>query len=175
MPFTPAHAAAVLPLTRTRLPTTALVVGAMVPDLPYYLPLPVGASRTHFPLGLPVVVALGAVVWACWTYVLHAPLAALVGHDAGPPPAPSVRGMAWGAAALAVGALTHMVWDAFTHPGGAGVHLLPVLNTPVVGSHMLYNVLMYVSSVLGLAAIAWWIARRFRGPVRCASREFRRR
>lgn len=165
MPFTPAHAAAVLPFARTRLPTAALVVGALTPDLPYYLPLPMGASTTHFPLGLPVVVLMGAALWACWTYALRAPLAALVGREAGPPPAPSVRGAAWGAAAIAVGALTHMVWDAFTHPGGAGVQLLPVLQTPVVEPHKLYNVLMYASSALGLAAVAWWAARRFRGPV----------
>ncbi|CAL9509537.1 hypothetical protein SUDANB121_03621 [Nocardiopsis dassonvillei] len=165
MPFTPAHAAAVLPLARTRLPTSALVVGSLVPDLPYYLPLPVGASTTHFPPGLPVVVALGALVWACWTYALRAPLAALAGREAGPPPAPSARGVAWGAAAIAVGALTHMVWDAFTHPGGAGVQLLPVLQAPVVEPHKAYNVLMYAGSVLGLAAVSWWVARRAGGPV----------
>ncbi|MFL1378068.1 MULTISPECIES: DUF4184 family protein [unclassified Nocardiopsis] len=165
MPFTPAHAAAVLPFARTRLPVTALIIGSMAPDLPYYLPLPVEASTTHFPLGLPVVVLLGALVWACWTYVLRAPLAALVGREAGPPPAPSVPGAAWGAAALAVGALTHMVWDAFTHPLGAGVQLLPVLQEPVVEPHKLFNVLMYVSSVLGLAAVAWWVARRVEGPL----------
>ncbi|MFD6096129.1 DUF4184 family protein [Nocardiopsis flavescens] len=166
MPFTPAHVAAVLPLARTRLPLAALVVGSMAPDLPYYLPLPVGASVTHFPLGLPVVVLLGAVVWACWTYALRAPLAALAGREAGPPPAPGPRGVAWGAAALAVGALTHMVWDAFTHPGGAGVQLLPVLQEPVVEPHKVYNVLMYASSALGLAAVAWWTARRVEGPLR---------
>ncbi|QKW31954.1 DUF4184 family protein [Nocardiopsis flavescens] len=159
MPFTPAHVAAVLPFARTRLPTAALVVGAMAPDLPYYLPVPVGASTTHFPLGLPLVVLLGGAVWTCWTYALRAPLAALVGREAGPPPAPSARGAARGAAAIAVGALTHMVWDAFTHPGGAGVQLLPVLQTPVVEPHKLYNVLMYASSVLGLAAVAWWVLR----------------
>ncbi|WP_306368074.1 DUF4184 family protein [Nocardiopsis sp. CC223A] len=166
MPFTPAHAAAVLPFARTRLPVAALVIGSMAPDLPYYLPLPVDASTTHFPLGLPVVVLLGAVVWACWTYALRAPLAALVTHEVAPPPAPSARGAAWGAAAIAVGALTHMVWDAFTHPLGAGVQLLPVLQMPVVEPHKLYNVLMYASSALGLAAVSWWAARRVEGPLR---------
>ncbi|MEE2045837.1 DUF4184 family protein, partial [Nocardiopsis tropica] len=38
MPFTLSHVAAVLPLARTRLPPAALVVGSVVPDLPYYLP-----------------------------------------------------------------------------------------------------------------------------------------
>ncbi|MDQ7908342.1 DUF4184 family protein [Phytohabitans sp. ZYX-F-186] len=41
MPFTGSHPAAVLPLVRWGLPPAALVIGSMVPDLPYYLPTPV--------------------------------------------------------------------------------------------------------------------------------------
>ncbi|WP_328421551.1 DUF4184 family protein [Micromonospora sp. NBC_00389] len=45
MPFTGGHVAAVLPLARSawRAPS-ALVLGSMVPDLPYYLPLPLQAA-----------------------------------------------------------------------------------------------------------------------------------
>ena len=39
MPFTPSHAAAVLPFLRTPLPASALVVGSITPDLPFYLPV----------------------------------------------------------------------------------------------------------------------------------------
>ena len=39
MPFTPSHAAAVLPFLRTPLPASALVIGSVAPDLPYYLPV----------------------------------------------------------------------------------------------------------------------------------------
>ena len=38
MPFTGSHAAAVLPFARSRLPASALVIGSVAPDLPYYLP-----------------------------------------------------------------------------------------------------------------------------------------
>ncbi|MBM0258537.1 DUF4184 family protein [Micromonospora sp. 4G55] len=46
MPFTGSHVAAVLPLTRSAWLVPS-VVGSMVPDLPYYLPLPVEATLTH--------------------------------------------------------------------------------------------------------------------------------
>ena len=39
MPFTASHAVAALPFLRTPLPDSALVIGSMTPDLPFYLPL----------------------------------------------------------------------------------------------------------------------------------------
>ncbi|MFV2194736.1 DUF4184 family protein [Nocardiopsis sp. LOL_012] len=175
MPFTPAHAAAVLPLARTRLPLPALVAGAVAPDLPYYLPLPLplASAFTHSPLGLGADVLLGALALAVYTYAVRTPLWALVGHDPGPAPRPGVREAALTAAALAVGAATHMAWDAFTQTGGAAVRAWPVLSIPVAGPHLLYNVLMYASSLLGLAVLAWWAAARWpaaRGRVRTAAR-----
>ncbi len=70
MPFTPSHVAAVLPLARTGLPPTALVVGSVAPDLPYYLPLPVAAATTHGPAGLWLDVLLGGAVLVVYAYVL---------------------------------------------------------------------------------------------------------
>ncbi|WP_116248046.1 DUF4184 family protein [Nocardiopsis sp. FIRDI 009] len=165
MPFTLSHAAAVLPLARTPLPTAALVVGALVPDLPYYLPLPVSSAHTHHPWGVGADVLMGAVVLVLYRYALRAPLRALVrGAGAGPEErsGPFPRSALPAVAALAVGALTHMAWDSFTQLGGAAVRAWPVLSTPVVGPHLLFNVLMYVSSAGGLAAVVWWTAHRAR-------------
>jgi hypothetical protein len=39
LPFTGSHPAAVLPLLRTPLPASALVIGSLTPDLPYYVPI----------------------------------------------------------------------------------------------------------------------------------------
>ncbi|MFI6579259.1 DUF4184 family protein [Nocardiopsis sp. NPDC050513] len=169
MPFTLSHAAAVLPLARTRLPTAALVVGALVPDLPYYLPLPLASAHTHHPWGVGTDVLMGAVVLALYRYVLRAPARALTpwgGAGTGGRPGPPLGRAALTAAALAVGALTHMAWDSFTQLGGAAVRAWPVLSTPVVGPHLLFNVLMYASSAGGLAAVAWWAARRARAGER---------
>ncbi|MCY9783356.1 DUF4184 family protein [Nocardiopsis sp. EMB25] len=169
MPFTISHAAAVLPLARTRLPTAALVVGAVVPDLPYYLPLPVSSAHTHQPWGLGADVLMGAVVLVLYRYALRAPLLALASRADGGPgerSGPLPRSVPLTVAALAVGALTHMVWDSFTQLGGAVVRAWPVLSTPVVGPHLLFNVLMYASSAVGLAAVAWWAVRRVRAGER---------
>ena len=40
MPFTGSHPAVVLPLLRTPLPASALVLGSTAPDLPHFLPGP---------------------------------------------------------------------------------------------------------------------------------------
>ncbi|GAA3964344.1 DUF4184 family protein [Thermobifida alba] len=68
----------------------------------------------------------------------------------------------WTVLSLALGAATHVVWDAFTHPGGAAVVLWPVLDAEVAGAHRLYNVVMSLGSAGGLGVLAWWVARWYR-------------
>jgi hypothetical protein len=57
--------------------------------------------------------------------------------------------------AIAVGAITHVVWDAFTHAGRWGTVLLPVLQQRV-GPVLLASWLQYASSVLGVLLLAGW-------------------
>jgi hypothetical protein len=66
MPFTASHVAAVLPLVRTPLLPSALVVGSMVPDLPYFLPLPLTSYVTHSPVGVVSVDALMGLAVVIW-------------------------------------------------------------------------------------------------------------
>lgn len=61
---------------------------------------------------------------------------------------------------LVVGGATHVLWDAFTHEGRAGVAAIPWL-AEQHGRLPGYRWLQYGSSLLGLAAIAgylvcWW-------------------
>ena len=80
MPFTLAHPAAILPLRGLRyLRTAPLILGAMIPDLPYYLP---GAHRmkpdTHSVVGsftIDLVLGYAALLMV---FVLRAPLTALL-------------------------------------------------------------------------------------------------
>src|SRR3982751_4122954 len=82
MPFTASHPAAVLPLIRLGLPPSALVIGSMGPDLPYFLPVGRGLE-THTLVGLFTVdPLLGAVCLALW-WALIGPLAAAVAPTAG--------------------------------------------------------------------------------------------
>lgn len=82
MPFTVAHAAAVLPLGRWgryRLPMSALMIGAMTPDLPYFLPLEVSRITTH---DLPGIFRFcwpaGLAVWPIYVLLLERPTLALL-------------------------------------------------------------------------------------------------
>ena len=127
MPFTGSHPAAVLPLIRWGLPASALVIGSMTPDLPYYLPMPVSAEVTHSWVGvIGVDVLLGAVAFIVWQALvgpavvafspdglrrrLVVPVPSGLGYHVGQP-----RRVALAAVALILGAATHVAWDSFTH------------------------------------------------------------
>lgn len=64
-------------------------------------------------------------------------------------------------ASLALGVLTHIVWDAFTHEGRTGVNLLPILDEmwgPLLG----YKWIQYGSGVGGMIVLAVWGALALR-------------
>ncbi len=172
MPFTGSHPAAVLPLLGTPLPASALVIGSAAPDLPYYLPVRLGWP-THSLVGvLTVDVLLGALAYALWHGVLCAP--ALAASPAG------LRARVEGRAvvglrrrlrtareaglvlaALAVGAATHVAWDAFTHPGRWGSDVVPALAAtwgPAPG----HQWMQHASSALGAALLLAWAVRWWR-------------
>ncbi|TXR52849.1 DUF4184 family protein [Quadrisphaera setariae] len=172
MPFTPAHAAAALPLLRTPLPASALVIGTLTPDLPYYTPA--GTSwDTHSPLSLVTTdLALGLVAWAVWHSVLApaavaASPAGLRARSSGGAAtglrrrlaSPSL--VAWTLLALVVGAATHVGWDELTHPGRWGTAHLAVLREPV-GPLEGYRWAQYGSGLLGLVVLALWALRWWR-------------
>ncbi|MET8051006.1 DUF4184 family protein [Streptosporangium sp. NPDC005286] len=164
MPFTLSHTVAILPLRR-RLPPSALAVGAMVPDLPYYLPLPFSSNTTHgWPGGLLVALPVGVAVLVVFHLLLRAPLTALAPQglrDRLPDRAPSGIGIAV-PAALLTGIATHLVWDGFTQVGGFAVVHWPAMRVSVVGAHRVFNVVMYVSSLGGLLVLAGWFALWYR-------------
>ncbi|MGW4644631.1 DUF4184 family protein [Sphaerisporangium sp. NPDC004334] len=164
MPFTLSHVVAVVPLRRW-LPSAGLVVGAVVPDLAYYLPLPYSSGVAHdWRVGWLVDVPAGLVVLAVFHLVLRAPLTALAPGGVRarlPDRGVGGRGPAT-VAALVAGMATHLAWDAFTHVDGVVVTHWPVMRLPVLGVHRVFNVVMYVSSLAGLAVLVAWFARWYR-------------
>ncbi|MFE0513571.1 DUF4184 family protein [Streptomyces sp. NPDC058964] len=175
MPFTLSHAAAVLPAVRAdgsgrgRLVPAVLVAGSFSPDMTYYAAsvLP-GAMEfgdvTHSFAGVFTVDVL--IAWALvelWLLVRE-PLMAL-------PPrarqgrvaallrcgAPRARttpsSVAWWYGSAALGALTHVVWDAFTHLDRWGMRLFPVLGRELAGAP-LYWYLQYGGSAVAAIVIA---------------------
>ncbi|MEU1039318.1 DUF4184 family protein [Streptomyces sp. NPDC005907] len=174
MPFTLSHAAAVLPAVRGdgtgrgRLVPAVLVAGSFAPDMTYYAAsaLP-GAMEfggfTHSFTGVLTVDVL--IAWALvglWL-VLREPLVALLprarqGRPAallrcGTPPArPGPSPALWWYVSAVLGALTHVVWDAFTHLDRWGMRLFPVLGREVAGSP-LYWYLQYGGSAVAAVVI----------------------
>jgi Domain of unknown function (DUF4184) len=166
MPFTLAHAVVALPFRRSRLPAAGVAAGAMVPDLPLYAPVGATYETTHAVWAAPTVdVLLGLLLLVLWGVVLRPallavlppPIAARWGRDAlrpvVPRPTPALL------VAVAIGALTHVVWDAFTHPGRWGTVLVPVLRQTFLGVPVA-SWCQYASSVLGLLVLALWGLRR---------------
>lgn len=177
MPFTLSHAAAVLPAVRAdgtgrgRLIPAVLVAGSFSPDLTYFaasvLPgaMEFGTFTHSFPGVFTFDVAVAWALVALWL-LLREPLVALLPRArqsrtatllrCGTPRArvtPSLT-LRWYASA-ALGALTHVVWDAFTHHDRWGLRLLPVLDRTLAGSP-LYWYLQYGTSALAAVVIAWF-------------------
>ena len=135
MSWTFAHPAAVLPLRRLcprYLNFPALIVGAMIPDLGYYLPGAGFARHAHsfhgmvsvcLPTGLLVLAAL-CVLRGPLCFVLPQPHRAAWTPLAEAPLHLNVSLLLKVAASLMLGACTHIVWDAFTHRRDLiGLHL----------------------------------------------------
>ena len=121
MPLAPAHPAAVLPLSRLGLALSALVVGAVAPDAPVYLPVGVSYATTHSWQGIPAVVAIGLLVLWLWFALLRDAVVDLTPWLRRRVPARARLGRrAWLLAPLSVGigAGTHVLWDSATHDWG---------------------------------------------------------
>jgi hypothetical protein len=169
MPFTFAHPAAILPLRRSRLlQTVPLIIGSMVPDAPYFFPWRLARFfvETHtlrasffvcIPLGL---------VFLAMTVLLREPLTILLPARARWICLRSIERFnaqpwRWPIAAFSIliGAWTHIAWDSITHQTGWTAERVAVLSAPVSlfgWSTETSHLLQYLSSIFGLAVLAWW-------------------
>ena len=169
MPFTVSHIAAVLPgyrpLTRAHV-FTAAVIGSMVPDFGWLVPEPLSRLQTHsipalFTFSLPV----GLTAYWVTLLLIRPAMLEVVPNGAyvrlRAAIVPSITRLAswlYAAAALLLGAVTHLLWDTFTHEDARGVRMFPLLTDygPEMAGHPLhlYRWLQYGSSLLGLALVA---------------------
>jgi hypothetical protein len=183
LPFTLSHAAAVLPAVRTdgsgrgRLVPAVLVAGSFAPDMTYYAASVLSGAMefgevTHsFPGVFTIDVLIAWALVGLWLLVRE-PLVALLpeawhGRVAvllrcGAPRA-RVRpsSVLWWYVSAVLGALTHVVWDAFTHLDRWGMRLFPVLGREVAGSP-LYWYLQYGGSAVAAVVIAVFVAHALR-------------
>ena len=174
MPYTLAHPAAIVPLYRLmgrRAPLSALAIGSMAPDFPYFLG-GVAGDFSHSLSGM-VLYCLPAGILAYLVFhfllkrptaaLLPEPLAARLSARSVERPALSADALAAVAFAIALGVLTHILWDGFTHADtfivGQAEILQSVVGTLDQHEVRLFEALQYVCSGVGLTALAWWLRR----------------
>ncbi len=181
MPLTPSHAVAAPLIQRVIrplgiiLPMSALVIGTMAPDFEYLIRLSPGGGEWHTRVGLlEYCLPAGLATWLIFRSVIGPTLLRLLppglGHAARATvaPGPTYRLVPGALAAIAIGTVSHDLWDSFTHTDGWAARQLPWLWHPFyLGPHewmRYFMVLQYVSSVLGLlavVAILWhWVAKQ---------------
>lgn len=173
MPFTVSHAAAVLPFGG-RLSASALVIGAMTPDLPLFAPfLPYTTDATHTVLGTFVTnILVGFVLFVVWHGFFarpadwFAPSAVRARLTVQQQPGlrrrlarpVQVAGVLF---SLFLGGLTHQVLDWFTHDGTVLTDRFALFHTSVLGMPV-YYFLQIALSVVGLVLLADWGLRWYR-------------
>lgn len=168
MPFTFAHPAAAIPLARVlgrHGSVSALALGSMTPDLPFFLGVQMARADTH---GVPALLTwslpAGLLLYMLFQGLLKHALTALapgaIQARLATVTAPLPLALPAVAVSLLLGAGTHLLWDAFTHPGTVIVNSVPLLQASAgrVGSYelYLYKILQHGGSALGLALLAHW-------------------
>jgi membrane-bound metal-dependent hydrolase YbcI (DUF457 family) len=183
VPFTIAHAAAALPLRRTRLIQSAVVIGCFVPDFEYFVRLAPRSGGGHtfshtlpglFVIDLPLALAI---FWLFHRYAKESLWAWLpptirerVKLGPGTSPFGSVAQSTLVLASIFVGAVTHILWDSFTHASFWPYRHLPFLSyqvwLPITGSVLTFRLLQSASSVLGTLVVLIWVTRQLmRAPI----------
>jgi hypothetical protein len=172
MPFNLAHPAAVLPLRLlfgrvVVLP--AMVIGSMAPDFVYFVPMGIHGSTSHSLKGLfSFCLPVGFLVYLVFQLWLRLPLASLLPNSVQERMKPEaeaigLRDIPIVLGSLLIGAITHVLWDSFTHAWSPWLSLKPVLNYELfaVGSYQVFvfRALQQASTLLGFAFIAWWVKR----------------
>ncbi len=158
---------------------SAVVVGSMVPDFGYLMPIRPPRFETHSVIALATFcLPVGLLSYWIFQRVMKTPLLSVLPDQAymrwRPYSAPAAIGSPrqWLLAACGVlaGAVVHLAWDAFTHEEARGVRMLPGLADPVleVNGHLLTGarLLQDLSSLLGLLLVLAAIVYALRGSGR---------
>ena len=174
MAFTLSHMAAALPFYRWRkwISVEALLIGTMLPDLPYFLnSQQLVSEQSHQWMGLlTYCLPWGLGLLILWYSLLKPAAIALAQPWYGVPASNSSclhSAAAWlrfGAAlvmGLLLGASTHLIWDGITHPDGFIARHVIWLQLPINISNFdsmpLARFLQYASSMMGLVYLGWFI------------------
>ena len=141
MPFTPTHVIAILPAAKCGkwLPFSALAIGSMMPDFPLFFPIGPDYRVMHSPMGLFTgCLPIGIGLFLLFQLVVKVPIISLLPTlvqtrlSSCRKPRLSFSAVFWVqvCAAVLLGAVSHVVWDSFTHEGRWGTKVFPILNEP---------------------------------------------
>lgn len=169
MPFTLSHPAAAVPLAKCGLPLSAVVIGSIVPDLPYFLRMSTGKLIGHSFVGIFIFcVPVGMLMLWVFHVVLKQPLLSLLPVKQQERLAPVGAKFRFGPSrqffliilALGIGALTHVIWDSFTHAHDWPVQQFSIFRLPVLqsslGTILVFNLLQRGSTLVGAALLIYW-------------------
>jgi hypothetical protein len=152
---------------------SAFVIGTMAPDFSYLIRLSPGGGTWHTPRGLLVFcLPAGLMVWWIFRKVISPALIRLLPPRMGveaaklAAPEPTWRLVPAAIVAILLGAVSHDIWDSFTHEARWGARQVPGLDARIsfTPSHWMYvsSILQYASSLVGLLvvlALIWrWIS-----------------
>jgi membrane-bound metal-dependent hydrolase YbcI (DUF457 family) len=175
MPFTLSHAAAALPFRKLKPIWPALVMGTFAPDLQYFIWISdEDHSGHHFPgvvlLTLPLALSL---LWI-FERIVKRPVIELLPSGLQRRLQDKMEPLSfagWGRFRsillwMAVGILTHVVWDSFTHSQTWIVDRWTALSywVPLPFPHPMtvVQLLQYASTLLGLLVLAIWLTAWYR-------------
>jgi Domain of unknown function (DUF4184) len=174
MPFTLSHAAAVLPLRRTRLVWSALVIGSFGPDFQYFFLMSYSSrSWHHYPDVLRYCFPFTVAAFVLFELFVKGPVTGLLPLelqrriDATNSALPRSFGeVLIVLCSLLLGIGTHVAWDSFTHPHTwpwrhiTFLHKLfrPSFGPPAYG----YEYAQEMSTIIGLAIVLGWFGLWYR-------------
>ena len=187
MPFTFAHPAAILPVSKrgSRLSQTGLIVGSMVPDLEFFFKLRLDENIGHklhgillfdIPVGIVVAILFHLFVKSPLIQSLPSFLQRRVSFLLQADVLKSMKkNWVWFLISLVFGIFTHLGLDSFTHFDGWAVLLLdPLQSSFVLGGKIIpvYESLQYGLSVIGLIWVGLAIWKMPKGkPIKTESKE----
>lgn len=182
MAFTLAHPAVAVPIARLAgddLDIPALVIGSMAPDIEFVLTGRATSKYGHSAEGLLLFcMPVGLSLYLLYHLVAKRPLVLLLPDRyrdrliryAHPPEIGEPARLARAAISVYLGAVTHVAWDAFSHPEGIVVRGWPALRVPLmrIGGMRVagYKLVQYFSSLAGLVVMARGAERALRSEPR---------
>lgn len=167
MPFTLAHPAIILPLSRYSkyFSFSALVIGSLAPDFEYFLRFNITSTFGHSVLGafiidLPLVFVVSFLFYKLMVkpilthlpYTLNRTFNFETGWHIH-----SFRSFIIFTYSAILGIFSHIFWDAFTHADGLFVKNIEWMRTNTLLSIPVYNFLQHLSTVLGMLLIAIFV------------------